>query len=54
VSFFLICWEWARRRHPQKGKKWIADKYFGTVNGRKWTFAEITGKANLPDLSDNI
>lgn len=37
-------YQWARRRHPQKGKKWIADKYFGTVNGRKWTFAEITGK----------
>jgi len=37
-------YQWARRRHPNRGKRWVADKYFGTVNGRKWTFAEIKGK----------
>jgi len=37
-------YQWARRRHPNKGKRWIADKYFCTVNGRKWTFAQIVGK----------
>jgi len=36
-------YQWAHRRHSNKGKRWIADKYFGTVNGRKWTFAEIKG-----------
>jgi len=34
-------YQWARRRHPNKGKRWVANKYFGTVDGRKWTFAEI-------------
>jgi len=37
-------YQWAQRKHPNKGKCWVADKYFGTVNGRKWTFAEIKGK----------
>ncbi|TGO02744.1 hypothetical protein PN36_19870 [Candidatus Thiomargarita nelsonii] len=37
-------YQWACRRHPNKGKRWVADKYFGTVNGRRWTFAEIVGK----------
>jgi len=37
-------YQWACRRHPNKGKKWIANKYFCTINGRKWTFAEIKGK----------
>ncbi|TGO03662.1 hypothetical protein PN36_01900, partial [Candidatus Thiomargarita nelsonii] len=36
--------QWACRRHPNKGKRWVANKYFGTVNGRKWTFAQIEGK----------
>jgi RNA-directed DNA polymerase len=32
-------WSWAQRRHPMKGKNWIADKYWHTVDGRKWRFA---------------
>jgi len=37
-------YQWARRRHPNKGRRWVADKYFCTISGRKWTFAEIKGK----------
>jgi len=37
-------YQWAQRRHPKKGKRWVANKYFATVNGRKWTFAQIVGK----------
>jgi len=37
-------YQWACRRHPNKGKRWVADKYFATVNGRKWTFAQVVGK----------
>jgi len=37
-------YQWACRRHPHKGKRWVANKYFATVSGRKWTFAEIVGK----------
>ena len=35
-------WQWAKRRHPQKGKKWIKEKYFKQLHGRDWTFAAIT------------
>jgi len=39
-------YQWANRRHPQKGKKWVANKYFGEVRGRKWTFMDMkTGKS---------
>jgi RNA-directed DNA polymerase len=31
-------WQWASKRHPQKGKKWIAKKYFMPPRGRRWTF----------------
>lgn len=32
-------WAWCLRRHPQKGKRWVAKKYFQTVNNRSWVFA---------------
>jgi RNA-directed DNA polymerase len=32
-------WCWAKRRHPNKSKKWIRKRYFKTINGNKWTFA---------------
>jgi len=35
-------WRWCRRRHPNKGGKWVARKYFQTVRGRSWTFATTT------------
>ncbi|OAD20224.1 RNA-directed DNA polymerase, partial [Candidatus Thiomargarita nelsonii] len=43
-------YQWAQRRHPHKGKRWVVDKYFGTVNGRKWTFAEIKGNTIIKAL----
>lgn len=38
---FQIIWKWAKRRHPNKGLRWIKDKYFKSHRGRNWTF---TGK----------
>jgi RNA-directed DNA polymerase len=32
-------WAWSKRRHPTKGKRWIANKYFHTIGKRKWYFA---------------
>lgn len=37
-------WRWAVRRHPKKGRKWVADKYYKTIKGRRWRFV---GKENL-------
>ncbi len=31
-------WQWAKRRHPNKGKKWIANRYF-KIRGKGWEFA---------------
>ena len=36
-------WRWAKRRHPNKPKKWIMSKYFTTM-GRKWVFKDEIGK----------
>jgi RNA-directed DNA polymerase len=33
-------WRWAGRRHPNKGKKWLKDRYFKCIKGRDWRFAE--------------
>lgn len=37
-------WRWAKRRHPNKGKKWVKNRYFKTVNGKQWVFACLTSK----------
>lgn len=34
-------WKWALKRHPNKGKKWVANKYFKTINGVRWCFSGI-------------
>ncbi len=34
---------WAYRRHPNKGKKWIVNKYWYTVGDDHWVFGEIKG-----------
>jgi RNA-directed DNA polymerase len=31
-------WLWAKRRHPNKGKRWIMGKYFTESPGNKWVF----------------
>ncbi|CAG5001543.1 hypothetical protein DYBT9275_02687 [Dyadobacter sp. CECT 9275] len=39
---FKKLWAWAMRRHPKKGKFWVASKYFRKVKNRNWTFAVDT------------
>lgn len=31
-------WRWAKRRHPHKGKKWVKNRYFKTIQNNQWTF----------------
>lgn len=31
-------WQWARKRHPKKSKRWIANKYFMPKDNQRWTF----------------
>ncbi|WP_268234918.1 group II intron maturase-specific domain-containing protein, partial [Marinithermofilum abyssi] len=36
-------WRWAKRRHPNKPKRWVKSKYFKTLGGNNWVFS---GKDN--------
>jgi len=45
-----MLWHWAKRRHPEKSKHWIADKYWHSVERRKWVFSD--GTKQLRFLSD--
>jgi RNA-directed DNA polymerase len=44
-------WSWAIRRHPNKGRRWIAHRYWLLGSGRGWTFG-INGKITLHKLSE--
>jgi RNA-directed DNA polymerase len=41
-------WQWAVRRHLQKGSVWIKRRYFHSMNTRNWVFAAATGE-RFPD-----
>ena len=30
--------QWCRKRHPRKGKRWVVDQYFKVFRGQKWYF----------------
>ena len=47
-EIWCALWQWALRRHPQKGKGWVRNRYFHTVDTRNWVFAEATGE-RFPD-----
>jgi len=39
-ELWKLLWRWAKRRHPEKGKKWILNRYFGKVGGASWSFRD--------------
>jgi len=39
-------WQWCKRRHPNKGRGWIKNRYFHRVGPRDWVFAAKVDKAN--------
>jgi RNA-directed DNA polymerase len=38
-TIFRMLWAWARRRHPNKGARWVRKRYFHTVGTRSWVFS---------------
>ena len=34
-------WRWAKRRHPNKGKRWVRKRYWKTIRNDNWVFASI-------------
>jgi RNA-directed DNA polymerase len=47
-------WNWAKRRHKDKGKRWIRKRYFRTVATRNWIFFASdktgSGESKITDL----
>ena len=51
---FEMLWRWAKRRHPNKSRRWIRHKYFRTKANRHWVFSakikNSEGKTSYLDL----
>lgn len=45
-AIFKALWCWCLRRHPNKGKKWVKKKYFGSFGDRNWVFQGTTADAS--------
>jgi len=37
-----MTWQWAKRRHPNKSRKWVRKRYFKSVANRNWVFGTAT------------
>ena len=45
-AIYHMIWRWAKRRHPNKPRPWVAKKYFKTRGGDRWVFhGTYEGKA---------
>ena len=43
-AIFNSLWQWAKRKHPNKGARWVRSKYFTTIGGNNWVFHGTTPK----------
>ena len=39
AEIWSMLWRWATRRHPNKGARWVKERYFKIRNSRNWVFA---------------
>src|SRR5690606_21504928 len=46
---FCALWRWAKRRHPNKGARWVKNRYFKGSSNRQWVFSD--GSSALVCLS---
>lgn len=48
-AIFKALWQWSKRRHPNKTRWWIKDKYFTTRGNDRWMFyGQTTDKDGKP------
>lgn len=45
-EIYKCLWQWAKRRHKKKSRKWIAGKYWHHVGNRCWTFSTSVKRAD--------
>lgn len=38
-KIFRLLWNWSKRRHPNKSRKWVKKRYFKSIGTRKWVFS---------------
>jgi len=50
-AIFEKLWQWAKRRHRNKGRRWIKAKYFKSVGRRNWVFS---GTIKMSDEKNQI
>lgn len=44
-AIWQAIWQWAKRRHPDKRRDWIKQRYFKRIGGRDWIFfGKVVGK----------
>ncbi|HTD05222.1 group II intron maturase-specific domain-containing protein [Undibacterium sp.] len=43
-SVWAMLWRWAARRCPNKGARWVKERYFKTRGTRNWVFAATEKK----------
>ena len=49
-AIFRALWQWAKRRHPKKPRRWVKDKYFGAIGERHWVFqGTVVGREGVID-----
>lgn len=48
-EIYKCLWQWAKRRHKKKSRKWIAGKYWHHVGNRCWTFSTSVKRADGKD-----
>jgi RNA-directed DNA polymerase len=41
-----LLWQWSKRRHPGRSKRWIKDKYFPVLGNREWCFSAVDADGN--------
>jgi RNA-directed DNA polymerase len=41
-AIWELLWRWACRRHPNKSRRWVKDKYFPREGTRQWVFRATT------------
>ena len=44
ANVWSMLWQWATRRHPNKGARWVKERYFKTRGARNWVFAATEEK----------
>ena len=41
-----MIWRWACRRHPNKGKRWVKNRYFDFSSSSAWVFGTMVNKSD--------